>query len=195
MLLADWKLDLGTPARIDTWKGIFKEMMKFLLGLIIGLAVIPAVGFMYFRFGLAPVATSDPAMPFEKQLAGMALHARISKEAPAQTPIAASEENLAAGARIYRESCAFCHGIAGQAKTAPPKGMFPHPPQLFRGKGVTDDPAGEIYWTITNGIRLTGMPGFHEALTENQIWQVSLLLQHAHELPAPVKELVSQPIR
>ena len=170
-------------------------MMKFLLGLIIGLGVVPAVGFVYFRLGLAPVATSAPAMPFEKKLARMALHARISKEAPAQAPIAASEDNLAAGARIYRENCSYCHGIAGQAETASPKGMFPHPPQLFKGKGVTDDPAGEIYWKTANGIRLTGMPGYRKTLTEEQMWQVSLLLLHAHELPAPVKELVAQPVR
>ena len=85
-------------------------MMKFLLGLIIGLGVVPAVGFLYFRLGLAPVATAAPAMPFEKKLARMALHERISKEAPVQAPITPSEDNLAAGARIYRENCSYCHG-------------------------------------------------------------------------------------
>jgi mono/diheme cytochrome c family protein len=144
-------------------------MMKFLLGLIIGLGVVPAVGFVYFRLGFTPVATAAPAMPFEKK--------------------------LAAGARIYREYCAFCHGIAGQAETASPKGMFPHPPQLFKGTGVTDDPAGEIYWKIANGVRLTGMPGYRKTLTEDQMWQVSLLLLRAHELPAPAKGLVAQPTR
>ena len=170
-------------------------MMKFLLGLIIGLCALPAAVFMYLRLGLAPVATAAPAMPFEKRLARMALHARIAKEAPAQAPMAASEDNLAAGARVYREHCAYCHGIAGQAETNSPKGMFPHPPQLFKGKGVTDDPAGEIYWKTANGIRLTGMPGYRKTLTEDQMWQVSLMLQHANELSAPVKELLAQPLR
>ena len=170
-------------------------MIKFLFGLIIGLAVIPAAGYMYFRLGLAPVATAAPAIPFEEALARMALHARISKEAAAQAPIAASEDNLAAGARIYRENCAFCHGIAGQAETASPKGMFPHPPQLFKGKGVTDDPAGEIYWKTANGIRLTGMPGYRKTLSEDQMWQVSLMLLNAGKLPPAVKELVAQPAR
>jgi thiosulfate dehydrogenase len=170
-------------------------MMKFLIGLIVGLAMIPAGGYVYLRLGLAPVATAAPALPFEKTLARMALHARISKEAPAQTPLAASADNLAAGARIYREHCAYCHGAAGQAETASPKGMFPHPPQLFQGKGATDDPAGEIYWKAANGIRLTGMPGYRKTLTEDQMWQVSLLLLHANQLPAPVKEMVAQPAR
>ena len=170
-------------------------MMKFLIGLIVGLCVLPAAGYMYLHLGLAPVATAAPALPFERTLARMAVHARIAKEAPAQAPMAVSADNLAAGARIYREHCAYCHGIAGQAETNSPKGMFPHPPQLFKGKGVTDDPAGEIYWKTANGIRLTGMPGFGKTLTEDQMWQVSLMLQHANELSPPVKELLAQPLR
>jgi thiosulfate dehydrogenase len=170
-------------------------MKKFLLGLVVGVCLVPACLYAYFRLGLAPVATAAPPMLFEKRLARMALHARIVKEAPAQAPIAASEDNLAAGARIYREHCAVCHGIAGQNQTATAKGMFPHPPQLFKGKGVTDDPAGEIYWKTANGVRLTGMPGYRGALNEDQLWQVSLVLLHAGKLPPAVKELVAQPLR
>jgi mono/diheme cytochrome c family protein len=55
--------------------------------------------------------------------------------------------------------------------------MFPKPPQLMKGKGVTDDPVGETYWKVKNGIRLTGMPGFGASMTDQQMWQVSLYLQ------------------
>jgi mono/diheme cytochrome c family protein len=81
-----------------------------------------------------------------------------------------------------------CHGLPGQQMTNIAKGMFPRPPQLFHGKGVTDDPVGETFWIIRNGIRLTGMPGFQESLTEDQMWQVSQLLAHADKLPDSVKE-------
>jgi hypothetical protein len=73
--------------------------------------------------------------------------------------------------------------------------MFPRPPQLFKGKGVTDDPAGEIHRKTANGVRLTGMPGYRGALSEDQMWQVSLLLLNAGKLPPAVKELVAKPIR
>jgi mono/diheme cytochrome c family protein len=170
-------------------------MKRFLLGVAIGVCLIPACVYFYFRLGRAPVATAAPPMIFEKKLARMALHARIAKEAPERCPIPASEENLAAGARVYHEHCAVCHGIAGQNQTAIAKGMFPHPPQLFKGKGVTDDPIGETYWRTANGIRLTGMPGFRGAISDDQIWQVSLVLLNAGKLPPAVKELVSQPPR
>ena len=70
--------------------------------------------------------------------------------------------------------------------------MFPRPPQLFKGKGVTDDPVGEIYWKTANGVRLTGMPGYRGALNEDQLWQVSLMLLNAGKLPPAVRELVAQ---
>jgi len=65
--------------------------------------------------------------------------------------------------------------------------MFPRPPQLFRGKGVTDDEAWETYWTVNGGIRMTGMPGFRDHLSETQIWQVSVLLKNADKIPPAVK--------
>lgn len=168
-------------------------MKKFLFGLVVGTGLVPGLVYLYFRLGYAPVAISAPPLPFEKRLARMALHARIAKEAPAQAPMAASEENLAAGARIYREHCAFCHGFRGQDPTATAKGMFPRPPQLLRGKGVTDDPAGESYWKAANGIRLTGMPGYRGPLSEEQLWQVSLLLANAGKISEPVKGLLAEP--
>jgi mono/diheme cytochrome c family protein len=66
--------------------------------------------------------------------------------------------------------------------------MFPKPPQLFKGKGVTDDPASESYWKAANGIRLSGMPAFKGTLSNIQLWQVSQLVAHANELPDSVKK-------
>jgi mono/diheme cytochrome c family protein len=69
--------------------------------------------------------------------------------------------------------------------------MFPPPPQLFRGVGVTDDEAWETYWKVYGGIRLTGMPGFHDRLSDTQMWQVSVLLKSADKISPAVKaELV-----
>jgi mono/diheme cytochrome c family protein len=52
---------------------------------------------------------------------------------------------------------------------------------------VTDDPAWETYWKATNGIRMTGMPGFKGQLSDTQLWQVSQLLANADKIPESVK--------
>ncbi len=168
-------------------------MRNFILGLIVGIVILPAVAFLYIRLGYAPVATAARPIPLETTLAHMALNARIDKEAPKESPIPASEPNLAAGAHIYRDHCAVCHGTAGEPETATAKGMFPRPPQLFRGKGVTDDPPGETFWKAANGIRLTGMPAYQGSLTDEQLWQVSQLLANADKLPGSVKDIMAQP--
>ena len=163
-------------------------MMRVLTGFVLGVIATVLLGaggvYTYFKRGMAPVATSARPMPFEKRLARMALHARMAREMPSQAPIPPDEGNLVAGARVYVQHCAVCHGLPGGTQTAIAEGEFPKPPHLFRGKGVTDDPAGETYWKVANGIRLTGMPGFEKALSTDQMWQVSLLLASADKLPA-----------
>lgn len=163
-------------------------MSKFVVGLIVGLLIVPVTVFIYFAAGIAPVATAAPPMPFEKMFASMALHARIDKEMPKSAPIAADEAAYSAGAQIYKEDCAVCHGLPGQAPTAIAKGMFPKPPKLMEGKGVTDDPAGETYWKVANGMRMTGMPGFDKTLSTTQMWQVSLLVANADKMPKSVAD-------
>ncbi|MBZ5550973.1 MAG: cytochrome c [Acidobacteriia bacterium] len=161
--------------------------MKFIVGLLLGLALVPVGAYVYFTGGSAPVATSDGDMPFEKFLARKALHARIAKEMPKNVPIETSEANYLAGAQLYKEHCAVCHGVPLAPKTAIASGMYPKPPQLLVGKGVTDDEPGESYWKIANGIRLSGMPGFSKSLSETQMWQVAILLANADKLPASAK--------
>lgn len=165
--------------------------MKFLIGLILGLVIVPLGAYLYFASGSAPVATKDNDMPFEKYLAKKALHARIAEQMPRNVPVEANEANYLAGVQLYKDNCAVCHGLPGERKTVIATGMYPNPPQLFVGKGVTDDPAGESYWKILNGIRLTGMPSFSSALSETQMWQTALLLANADKLPDSVKAALS----
>jgi mono/diheme cytochrome c family protein len=165
----------------------------FILGLIIGIIILPICGYIYFRYGYAPVATAAAPMPFEKKMASMALRARIHAEAPKDVPIQPDDANLTAGAKIYVDNCAFCHGLPNQASTPPAaKGMFPVPPQLFNPDDmVTDDPPGQTYWKVDNGIRMTGMPSFAKSLSQTQMWQVSLLLAKADKLPDQAKAVLS----
>ena len=169
-------------------------MKTFIIGLILGVIAVPLSVYLYFVTGTAPVATSASPMPVEKMLANGALNARIAKEMPKTVPIPADEPNFLAGAEVYRENCAVCHGVPGGTPTAIARGMFPRPPKLLEGKGVTDDEPGETYWKVANGIRMTGMPGFSDSLSQTQMWQVSLLLAHADKIPDSVKTALYRPV-
>jgi thiosulfate dehydrogenase len=169
-------------------------MLKgIILGILIGFLLIVAGIYFYFAGGHAPVATKGPEMPFEHKLAHMSQDAYLDKLPHTPSPVPEDEKNFIEGAKVYKENCAVCHGLPGEPKTAIADGMFPPPPQLFRGTGVTDDEAWETYWKVSGGIRMTGMPGFSDHLGETKIWQVSVLLKNADKISPAVKAELASP--
>jgi thiosulfate dehydrogenase len=169
-------------------------MGKFIIGIIIGILLVPAAFYIYCRSGSAPVATSAAPIPLERFFAKTALHATLNRDAPKTHSTTGSEGELLAGVKVYQENCAVCHGVEGHPASNAAKGMFPRPPQLFEPRHmVADDPVGVTYWKAKHGIRLTGMPGFTGLLTDEQIWNVSLLLANADKLPPSVKQALTAP--
>jgi thiosulfate dehydrogenase len=174
-------------------------MKGFLVGLILGLLVFPIIIVMYFHSGHPPVAVADKPFPFEEQAVSIPFKARLEQEMPKAAPISPSQTNLQAGAHIYRAQCAACHGLYGRPSPFA-EHMYPDAPQLWQPHGagvvgVSDDPPGETYWKVKNGIRLTGMPSFSQVLNDTQMWQVTLLLANADKpLPADVLDLLKQPL-
>lgn len=160
----------------------------FILGIVIGILLLLGGLYFYFSLGFAPVATAARPMPFERRLAKAAQHAYLDKLPHPQPMVPADEGNLIAGAKVYKEQCAVCHGLPGEQKSAVAKGMFPSPPLLFQGTGVTDDEPWETYWKVENGIRMTGMPGFKVQVGEKEIWQVTMLVKNADKITEPVKK-------
>lgn len=163
--------------------------MRFILGLIIGIVLVPLVVIVYLMYGKVPVAVNDPAFPYERQLVHIPLSARIQREMVG-THLEADATNLTAGARIYVDRCAVCHGLHSHP-AAIGNHMYPDAPQLLEPHhnkpdvvGVSDDPVGETYWKVENGIRLTGMPSFKTQLSDPEMWQVSIFLANANK-PMP----------
>jgi mono/diheme cytochrome c family protein len=174
-----------------------KRIPLAIASFVAGVLLLPLGVYVYLAFGKPPVATADPPFPVEAKIVAIPLHARIERELPASAPVPANDQNLNAGASIYEDKCEFCHGTA-DAPSPMAKSMFPPAPQLWAKQasgavGVSGDPVGETYWKVKNGIRLTGMPAYGKALTETQIWQVSLLLSLADKpLPAEAARTVGR---
>lgn len=165
---------------------------SFAAGILLPLLAI----YLYLAFGHPPVATADKPFPLEQKIVQIPLEARIHREMPVTSPIAASDENLNAGASLYEDKCESCHGTADQT-SAVGQAIYPRAPQLWikhgDAVGVSEDPVGETYWKVKNGIRLTGMPAYGKSLTEKQLWQVSVLLSLADKpLPADAEKTVGR---
>ena len=177
-------------------------MRRMLLGVLLGILLVPVALLGWLSFGNVPVAVADPPFPQERQITGMLLQARINREMVKSPVIQPDEGGLVAGAHVYSEKCAVCHGFHGKPSVIG-EHMFPDAPPLWEMHhhgsetmmGVTDDPPGETYWKVANGIRLTGMPAFKGVLMDTEIWQVSLLLANADKPlpPAAVDILRGEP--
>ncbi len=174
-------------------------MRGFILGLILGLVALPLAGWIWLYQGHPPVAVTDPQLPFEHQIVNIPLHARIRGEMPKRAAMDPSPANLLLGAEVYREQCAMCHGQYGRPSEIAAH-MFPSAPQLWAPHrngvvGVSDDPPGETYWKVKNGIRLSGMPAYRSVLNEAQMWQVAVLLANADKpLPEDVMAVLKRPL-
>lgn len=163
--------------------------MRFLLGLVIGIVLVPFAVLAYLSYGKVPVAVDDPPIPYEQRLVHIPLNARIERETMG-THLEPDPTNLTAGARVYVDRCAVCHGLHNRP-AAIGEHMYPDAPPLLEPHrndanivGVSDDPVGETYWKVENGIRLTGMPTFKTQLSDTEIWQVSIFLANANK-PMP----------
>ncbi len=115
----------------------------------------------------------------------------------ATSNIPINEATLTEGAGVYVNECAFCHGTPNKVSKEGAN-MFPGAPALWEKHhggavvGVSDDPIGETYWKVKNGIRLTGMPSYVKILSDQQMWEVSGLLSVADKpLPDAVQKILA----
>ena len=99
--------------------------------------------------------------------------------APAVLAGGAAQAQLAAGAGLYRQHCAQCHGAPGVAQEAIGKSMQPIPGPLVEAARRWQ--ASELYWITRHGIKMSGMPAWGHHLDEEQLWAVVAFLR---QLPA-----------
>jgi thiosulfate dehydrogenase len=165
----------------------------FFYGVILTTVVIFGGAYGYLTSGATSMATSAPPILLEETFARVALEASYRGSRDLQSLLPLDNENLVAGARLFKSHCGGCHGLPGRPSTAWANAMFPHPPQLFEKDGmVTDDPQGITYWKVTHGIRLSGMPAFDKALSETERWQVTMLIAHADKLSPQVHSVLNR---
>ena len=102
-----------------------------------------------------------------------------------RNPIAASPENICeAGMEHFSDHCAICHANDGGGDTLFGKGLYPKPPDM-RTAETQSKSDGELYYTIENGIRLSGMPAFgqgQDAGTDIETWHLVLFIRHLPQI-------------
>ncbi len=94
-------------------------------------------------------------------------HARVN-------PLAGNADAIAAGANLFANNCAKCHGEHAVGKGSRPT------LKSDRIAGTTD---GDIAWLLKNGNPYRGMPGWG-ALPEKERWQLIAYVRSLNTAPA-----------
>ena len=161
-------------------------MRRFWLGVLATL-VTGAVGVLAFLgLGLMPVSADAKPGAFESWLAGFARDAAIERAAPTRaSPVAATPENLAAAALLYRDNCAGCHGTPDAKENVFAASLYPPAPQFLSAtaRENVSDSDGEIFVVLRDGIRFTAMPTFAHMLKDEDLWRLVVFLKHLGDLP------------
>jgi mono/diheme cytochrome c family protein len=104
-------------------------------------------------------------------------------------PITPTPENIRRGMEHFADHCATCHSNDGGGQTIYGKGLYPKPPDL-RAAGTQNKSDGELYYTIDNGVRLSGMPAFSEIHTPEKTWRLILFIRHLPQItPEELNEM------
>ncbi|MBE0597012.1 MAG: cytochrome c [Desulfuromonadales bacterium] len=158
--------------------------MKRTLVAIEILLIVLIVGFLVFIYsGVYNIAATTTHYSFLEWVVETTKKNSVRRHAKsiAAPPLAGLD--LQQGLRHFDAMCVICHGAPGLPSSAIGQGMVPTPPELSqRVRGWTP---GEMFWIISNGIKMTGMPAFGPTHSEPELWAI---LAFVRELPGIAPE-------
>jgi mono/diheme cytochrome c family protein len=111
---------------------------------------------------------------------GLALFRKTSFITPAsekerKNPVPATPENLAAAKQRYSEFCTNCHGDTGKGDGSEALRYDPKPADFTDTPHMSTVTDGALFYQISQGRK--PMPSFKRRMTEDQRWQLVLLIR------------------
>ncbi len=99
-----------------------------------------------------------------------------------KNPLAPSDTALKTIRPIYLDKCASCHGDSGKGDGHDASLYDPAPSNFTGEKKMHDVSDGELFYKMTQGHK--PMPSFKKRLSEEQRWQMVLLIRSFSAPPA-----------
>ncbi len=145
---------------------------RIMMGLLLAVVVLGGAWWLWVRSARGFSANAKPTW-IEARVAALSRWLALpGGQSEIKNPFPATAERLAAARQLYHTQCAACHGDSGDGQVALGQAMYPKVPDLRRlGK-----PDGAVFYSIRNGIRLSGMPAWSSQDSDEQIWGLVSLL-------------------
>lgn len=154
---------------------------QFKIGLVIIVAVLVtgavAAVWVLLQHGFS---ARDQPTALEALVARQMRRLAIPRSArQATNPVPATPEVMAEARAHFADHCAFCHANDGSGQAEIGKNLYPKAPDM-RATETQSLSDGELFYTIHNGIRLTGMPAWGDDPPEKDIdsWKLVHFIRH-----------------
>jgi mono/diheme cytochrome c family protein len=144
----------------------------------LGVVVLAALGLGAYDIS----ATARPS-GLEKAVAGWVRDASVRARAPKNVRAPSDPATLAKGRAEYAEHCQVCHGIPNEAQSSIAQGLNPPVPDLAE-PATQARSDGELFFIVSRGIRLSGMPAFARSEPEDVRWAMVAFVRHLPRLSA-----------
>jgi len=150
--------------------------------IISGIAIATLVLFSIIWFGLYNVAANDKHYALTLSLLEMVRDRSIKVRAEdIEIPELDDPQQIKAGAVNYAQMCSGCHLAPGMSPTELHQGLYPQPPNFSQPRH-SHHTSADLFWVIKNGIKMTGMPAWSPAHTDQQIWQMVAFIEQLDDI-------------
>ncbi len=157
-------------------------MRNFLLGILFTIIVLCVAAYWIASRGYVSFQADQQPSPMESKLAMAAVDASTNRHAPDEkNPVPVTDDNLVAGAKLFVNHCAGCHGVPSNPESTFGRSFYPPVPEFF--KDAPDMAENQNFYIIQHGVRWTGMPAWNGTLNDGQIWRVVTFLSNIEKLP------------
>src|SRR5215213_7759964 len=161
-----------------------RDILRLLILAGLGAAVLGALAaFVFIKSGLYNVGASKPHTTLtwwvtnETMIHSVKRHSR-SVDPP---PLPFTPAQVSRGFCAYETHCVACHGAPAVARQTWVSGLEPSPPYLL--DATHKFTPRELFWIAKNGIKMTGMPSWKNAMSDREIWDVVAFLEASRHMP------------
>jgi mono/diheme cytochrome c family protein len=167
-------------------------MKTVLMTLVAVLVVLFLAAVAFVHSGVYDVAASTPDKDFVATALRRTQHSSVERRAKGiQVPRLDDPDMIKRGLIHYYEMCSVCHGAPGLKPSEIAQGLNPYPPEL--AEKSEPDEAGEWFWIVKHGIKMTGMPAFGVTHSDEEIWAMIAFLQKMPKLsPDEYQKMVQE---
>src|SRR5260370_1189074 len=151
----------------------------FIIVLLVAISCALYTGRMMHRGFSTRVAPGAVESSLAMTMRDMAIPSRYNAM---KNPVTVTPEVIHEGMAHWADHCATCHANNGSGDTMYGRTMYPRPPDM-RQKDTQEMADGELYYTIKNGVRLSGMPAFGDPGDDDlDSWKLVAFIRHLPSL-------------